>query len=251
MAFFCIIRTGPGASPTGRHDGDQRRYHDQCPEGRINSTAQVRLAWPKSPDFGLGDVPQAPEFGRIRLLTPLESGGLAHYYRNNDDPSLPWIQTATFGTDLGNVDAASVVQSNFSTAGNGPGNLAVVARAGNSLVYFYRDDAQPFAWHGPEPIFVFVSGNPSLIQASPGSYGNMGDYEVVVPLVTGGIGHFYRNNDDSDLPWSGPFFFGGDRGTVDGVSLIQSSFSTTGNGPGNLAVVSVANNEVDYFYRDD
>jgi len=35
------------------------------------------------------------------------------------------------------------------------------------------------------------------------------------------------------------------------VSLIQSNLSTAGNGPGNLAVVSVANSQLDYFYRDD
>jgi hypothetical protein len=29
------------------------------------------------------------------------------------------------------------------------------------------------------------------------------------------------------------------------------SMSLAGNGPGNLAVVSVANNQLDYFYRDD
>jgi hypothetical protein len=183
-------------------------------------------------------------------VTPLESGGLAHFYRDNDDPNMPWIQTATFGTDLGKLDAVSIIQSNLSTAGNGPGNLAVVVRIGDSLGYFYRDDVDPFTWHGPEPIFIPV-GNPSLIQASPGSYGSVGNYELVVPLIPGGLGHFYRNNDDPNQPWFGPFFFGGDLGTVDGVSLIQSNFSTTGSGPGNLAVVSVANNELDYFYRDD
>jgi probable HAF family extracellular repeat protein len=189
--------------------------------------------------------------GNYELVVPLQSGGLAHFYRDNDNPNLPWTQTATFGTELGVVDAVSLIQSNFSTAGNGPGNLAVVARVGNALVYFYRDDLAPFAWHGPTPIFTGVSGNPSFIQARPGTYGTKGNYELVVPLQGGGIGHFYRDNDDPNLSWSGPTPFATDQGAADAVSLIQSNFSTTGNGPGNLAVVCVAANALSYFYRDD
>jgi hypothetical protein len=73
----------------------------------------------------------------------------------------------------------------------------------------------------------------------------------VVPLLNGGIGHFERNNDDPPSPWSMTATFGTSLGAVQGASLIQSSFSTAGNGAGNLAVVSVANNQLDYFYRDD
>src|SRR5262249_9588299 len=96
-----------------------------------------------------------------------------------------------------------------------------------------------------------VTGTPSLVQARPGSYGTMGNYELATPLLSGGIAHFYRNNDDPNLPWTMTATFGTSLGVVGGVSLIQSNFSTVGNGPGNLAVVSVANNQADYFYRDD
>src|SRR5262249_44973624 len=52
------------------------------------------------------------------------------------------------------------------------------------------------AWHGPSIITTSVSGNPSLLQAIPGTYGTKGNYELVVPLQSGGIAHFERNNDD-------------------------------------------------------
>ena len=196
--------------------------------------------------------------GNYELVDPLQSGGLAHFYRNNDDPSMPWIGPVTFGTNLGLVDAVSLVQSNFSTqfvqtGVQGPGNLAVVARVGSDLLYFYRDDVAPFAWHGPTTtIATGVTGNPSFVQARPGTYGTLGNYELVVPLESGGMAHFYRDNDNPSQPWIGPTAtFGTALGTVAGVSLIQSNFSTAGNGPGNLAVVSVAGNQLDYFYRDD
>jgi hypothetical protein len=117
--------------------------------------------------------------------------------------------------------------------------------------------AQSFAWHGPTmTIATGVTGNPSLVQAKPGTYGTMGNYELVTPLSSGGIGHFFRDNDDPALPWSGPFTFATDQGAVGAVSLIQSNFSTqfvnTGvQGPGNLAVVARIGNTLDYFFRDD
>jgi len=45
------------------------------------------------------------------------------------------LKTVTFGTSLGAVQSASLIQSNFSTAGNGPGNLAVVSVANGELHY--------------------------------------------------------------------------------------------------------------------
>jgi hypothetical protein len=200
--------------------------------------------------------------GNYELVTPLQSGGIGHFERNNDNSNLPWTQTAVFGTELGIVDAVAIIQSNFSTqfvntGTQGPGNLAVISRTGNQLDYWYRDDVSPFDWHGPTTITTGVTGNPSFVQAKPGTYGTMGNYELVVPLRSGGIAHFYRNNDDPNLPWVGPTAtFGTSLGAVDGVSLIQSNFSSQavagmGQGPGNLAVVSVTGNELDYFYRDD
>src|SRR5262249_54939193 len=119
-----------------------------------------------------------------------------------------------------------------------------------------------FAWHGPTLITTDtfngfgVISNPSLIQATPGTYGTMGNFELVVPLRTGGLGHFFRNLDDPSFPWSGPIAFATDQGQVDACSLIQSNFSTqfvnTGvQGPGNLAVVARVGNNLQAYFRDD
>jgi hypothetical protein len=72
-------------------------------------------------------------------------------------------------------------RSNFqSILGLGIGALAL------ALVHGPEIRAQ-FAWHGPTmTIATGVSGNPSLIQAVPGTYGTMGNYELVTPSV--GIG---------------------------------------------------------------
>jgi hypothetical protein len=200
--------------------------------------------------------------GNYELVTPLATGGMAHFFRNNDDPNLPWTLTAFFGTEFGLVDAVALIQSNFSTqfvqtGVQGPGNLIVVALIGGDLFYFYRDDVAPFNWNGPTTVFATgVMGNPSFVQATPGTYGAMGNFELAVPLQSGGMAHFFRNNDDPNLPWSETATFGTDQGLVSGLSLIQSNFSTqfvnTGvQGPGNLAVVANAGGTLEYFYRDD
>src|SRR5262249_9177875 len=71
----------------------------------------------------------------------------------------------------------------------GPGNLAVAATIGSNVFYFFRDDVAPFAWHGPTTIIATgVTGNPSLVQATPGTYGTMGNFELVTPGRTAAAG---------------------------------------------------------------
>ncbi len=53
------------------------------------------------------------------------------------------------------------------------------------------------------------SGNLSLIQST---YGNKGNFELVVPLATGGLAHYSRNNDLEGLPWNEPVRFGTEVG---------------------------------------
>jgi len=177
--------------------------------------------------------------GNFEVVVPSSSGGLAHYWRNNDDPTLPWSGPTFFGQSLGLVDAATMIQSNFGS----PGNLEVVARAGNSLYTFFRDSAT-LVWNGPGFLTNGAIGVPSMIQ---GRFGTMGNFELVVPSSSGGLVHYSRNNDAPGLPWSGPTFFGQSLGIVGSASLIESNF---GNPPGNLEVVSQAGGSLFSFYRD-
>ncbi len=83
--------------------------------------------------------------GNFELVVPLASGGIAHYFRDNNNPTFPWGGPNMFGTDL-KVDAVTLIESNI---GN-PGNLEVVARVGDKLAAFYRDNSgSSFTWQGP------------------------------------------------------------------------------------------------------
>lgn len=187
--------------------------------------------------------------GNFELVAPMQSGGIAHYSRVNSDLTLPWVGPAVFATDLGKVDAVSMIQSTF-TGGSGRGNLEVVALSQGSLFAYWREDAPPYRWHGPTviPMGAMSSrGNPALIQ---GRFLSPGNFEIVVPLESGGIAHFSRVNVDPATPWYGPSIFGVELGLVDAVALIQSNY-TVGANIGNLEVVARCGGALFHYWRED
>jgi hypothetical protein len=178
--------------------------------------------------------------GNFELVVPSRDSGLIHYWRNNDDSSFPWSGPTNFGQDLGHVDSVTMIQSNFGS----PGNLEVICRVGPRLQFFWRDSGPAFQWTGPYGITDdAVTGNPALVQSR---FGNKGNFELVVPLASGGLGHYWRNNDDSSYPWSGASPFGQGLGPVDAATLIQSNY---GN-PGNLELVVRVGSQLQFFWRD-
>jgi hypothetical protein len=181
--------------------------------------------------------------GNFELLCPLATGGLAAYFRDNDAPGVPWQGPTIFGTDLGQVDAVTMIQSNFGS----PGNLEVIARVGDRLKFLFRDSGPEFKWSGPFPLIVEgvevsgVSGNPVLIRSR---FGQQGNFELIVPLANGGFALFYRDNDSPGLPWHGTSTIG--SGQYDAVTMIQSNFGS----PGNLEVIALGGTTLDFFFRD-
>ena len=188
--------------------------------------------------------------GNFEMVVPLASGGLAHYDRANDLPFVPWFGPNDFAADVGELDAVTLIQSNFTT-GAKIGDLEVVARFGQDLLFFAREDTPPYIWHGPFQATGFqqmaFSGNPVLIE---GRFGKVGNFEMVVPLASGGLAHYDRANDLPGTPWFGPEVFATDVGPLDAVTMIQSNF-TAGPGIGNLEVVARFGEDLLFFWRED
>ena len=177
--------------------------------------------------------------GNYEVVAPLAAaggGGLAHWHRDNGAAGYPWSPPTFFGT--AGVDAVAMLQSTFGPAGN----LELVVRAGGQLWHYYRDDGGTWAWTGPASIpgTEGVSGKHAVLQSSLGGVGN---FELVSPMAGGGLGHWWRDNDDPLLPWHGPTLFG--SGTVDAVALVQSNF-----GGGNLELVARMGTEIVHYWRD-
>lgn len=136
----------------------------------------------------------------FEVVVPLMGGGLAHYWRDNSIPSMPWYGPNVFAQGI-NFEAVSLIESNFDN-----GNLEVVARSGTTLYHIWRGDN--LAWSTPREIRVdgdnpiSATGVHSFVQ---GTSGNKGDFELIVPLSTGGLRHYSRNNDTTVggfYPWS-------------------------------------------------
>lgn len=176
------------------------------------------LGWGNPTVFGAGVADRGnPAFvqsrsgrtGNFEVVVPRRDGGLAHYWRDNDPiPTGPWRHSVDFGS--GAITGVAMIFSSF-------GNLELVATEGQQLVFYWRNQD---GWQAPMPIGSQgdIIGQPAFIQSN---YGRAGNFEVVGARQGGGLTHFWRDNDDPNYTWHGPFNFG--RGEYASVSMIQDS----------------------------
>ena len=177
------------------------------------------------------------ETGNFELVCPAADDGIFFMWRDNDDPAMPWGVPPRFARGVGRIDGLSMIQSNF-----GGGNLELIARNNDRLLFFWRSSDPPFPWGGPFEIARGAAGNPILIQSS---FGEQGNFELVYPSTDVGMEFMWRNNDDPNRPWGGPFRFGQNVGHVEAVTMIQSNF-----GGGNLELIARVGDRLHFFFRE-
>ncbi len=211
----------------------------------VKKTEDIALS---SPASGSPSLLQSNygNLGNFELVVPLPAGGLAYYWRNNDVDKLPWEGPIKFGADAGQITGVSLIQGDFGPHDNL--ELAATGLGGHSLMHFWRDSESLLGWYGPNPIsekslVPVFSGNPAMIRSR---FGCRGNFDLVVPLVTGGFAYYWRDNDDSNLRWCGPYNFATNAGIYDAVTMIQSNF---GN-PGNLEVVARSGDSLAFFWGE-
>jgi hypothetical protein len=172
--------------------------------------------------------------GNFELAVPSTTNGLLYYWRDNDH-GLFWNGPDAVFTDAGHFDALAMIQSNY-----GGGNMELVVRRQNRLTFLFRDLSDPVTpWHGPWDIATGVSGSPGFIQSH---FGQQGNFEVVIPSATGGLLHYWRDNDNG-MVWRGPVAFFQNWGQFDAVTLIESSY-------GNLEGLARRGSELYFFFHD-
>ena len=165
----------------------------------------------------------------FELIAPAARAGIRHYHQDNrrDLPFSPdWQVGETFCEHLGLVDAVSMIQGAFGD----PGNLEVVARCGSRLHHCWRAGN---AW-GDGLIRVGgravegVSGIPALALSRFGKRSR--NFELLTPLIAGGLAHYFRDN-DPEGPGEGSWHFVEivDPGTIYlSVSLVHSTIGDRG-----------------------
>jgi hypothetical protein len=175
--------------------------------------------------------------GNFEVVVP-DSCGLAHYWRDNDNGNT-WNGPDLFGADAGAVDAVSMIQMSF-------GNLEVVARVGDRLALFARDNTG--TWSAPAFFATGASGTPSLIEGTYGVFHFPADLEVATPLASGGIALYSYSLYFG--AWSGPFLIPSSLNlpaAVTDVSLIQSTLGLAGD---DLQLVARVGDRLAHFSRD-
>ncbi len=172
--------------------------------------------------------------GNFELMCALQGGGLAHYWRDNNAPDLPWHGPSTVLSPDIVFDAVTMIQSSY---GDGQ-NLEVIGQSGQQLYFFWRSNsADNFQWHGPYPLtfdgppVIMGGGNLALIESTFGSQRSNFELLGVVATLFGGQGplyHAFRNDDVPDKPWAVTTTFGESTPEA-AVSMIQSNFGDPGN----------------------
>jgi hypothetical protein len=185
--------------------------------------------------------------GNFELIVPAPNGGLAYYWRDNDDALLPWYGPLVFRSDLGQVGGVSMIQSTVTHGTGGLGDLIAVVQSNGQLQYLQRSDQSPLPWFAPTVIATGVRGSPALIQSAFGLPN--GNLEVVVPDATAGMRHYFRLDDPDGPIWKGPTLFGQQLGLVDAVAFCQATLGTPGLG--NFELVARVGSELFFFERDD
>lgn len=175
--------------------------------------------------------------GNFEVVTPSAFSGITHIWRNNGVAGTPWEQPFQTAWAAGPVDALTMI---FSDLAN-PGSLEVVARYGTTLSFLWRDGGPALRWRAPIPVTSGAAGVPSMIQST---FGQRGNFELVTPAAGGGLFHIFRDNDAAGSPWSGKTSFGASLGTVDAVSLVQSTL-----GGGSFEVVLRIGTRLVHIYR--
>jgi chitosanase len=169
--------------------------------------------------------------GNFELVVPHPAGGMVHLTRQNDAPDLPWTAPGRFGEFDGVFASSGLFQSTFS-AGSDIGNLEVVGQSGPQVFLYWREDKEPFTWHGPLASFLeSVGGNPAMIQ---GRLAGRRNFELVVPRADGGFSHYWRDNADANLPWAKGSDYAQADGVLEAITLIESTFAV----PGTLEVIA-------------
>jgi hypothetical protein len=171
--------------------------------------------------------------GVLHVVTPLAAGGLGYWTgtgRETADSTdlahppivVDWAEPVTFGE--GDCGSVGLVRSGF-------GNLEVVARLGEELVFYFQD-AETGIWHGPFPFATGATGDICLVVSGAGNF------ELVAPLTGGGLGQWTRDNSAADFPWSGPLPFG--EGKPDAAGFIQA---------GNFELVAREGSRLTHYWR--
>jgi Papain family cysteine protease len=131
--------------------------------------------------------------GNFEFIAVLFDGQMQHWWRDNDDPAMPWNSDAIFGEAI--TSAPCMIEGMYGSQSEyAIGNFELVVAVEGNLQHWWRDNVGGSGWHqGP----TFGDGHEvavlALVESSFGF-----NLEVVAQRDDGHIQHYYR---DPNLEW--------------------------------------------------
>jgi hypothetical protein len=179
--------------------------------------------------------------GNFEVVVPRVGGGFWAFWRDNDTPGFPWHGPGLAMGSEDDVTEVVLLEDNLRL-----GELASVRLEGSHLRCSARGYVNVHGvvfprWGASEelPGGGVGGGAPGFVQ----SFGIHGNFEVVAPLTTGGLAHWWRDNGLPARPWHGPTKFTPAMFTFSAAALIQ-------NDNGHLEVVAVKGGQLVHYWRD-
>lgn len=205
--------------------------------------------WATAASFGNDSVVTFPTltattYNRNFETVYLTTGKRLHHWYF-DQNSKTWNDGGAFGP----TDAASTpgfIQSNFGA----PGNFeVVVGTADAKLNHWWRDNSKPsHPWNDGGRFGSNVAyAGASFIQSH---FGTKGNFELVCVLQNGLMQHWWRNNDDSHLPWAPSVTFG--SSVKSRPCMIEGMYGATNEySAGNFELCVAVGGMVQHWWRDN
>jgi len=179
--------------------------------------------------------------GNFEVVVPRVGGGFWGFWRDNDTPGFPWHGPGLAMGSEDDVTDVVLLEDNLH-----PGELVSVRHEGSHLRYSARGYVNVHGvvhprWGASEelPGGGVAAGAPGFVQ----SFGIHGNFEVVAPLASGGLAHWWRDNGVPARPWHGPTRFTPAMLTFSAAALVQ-------NDNGHLEVVAVQGGQLVHYWRD-
>ncbi|MFM1654175.1 hypothetical protein ACI7RC_19045 [Brevibacillus sp. B_LB10_24] len=190
---------------------------------------------------------RAGKSGNFEVVIAWPSGGLAHFWRENDHSAFRWHGPTFFGR--GDYVGATVIESDFRAFSGRLGNLEVLAtRSDGTVDHYWRENGGQYVWNGPYRVFDGAGGNPSMAYTGAVNLGGTqhggSSFYAVAPNRYAGFAYWQRRNSETgriewlDLGGTGSVKLDGIGFVMTTIGAASASAGYKYTGPGGNHIVA-------------
>jgi len=187
--------------------------------------------------FYVGWLETEFEMNLLEMHVAQTTEGVQRYSADHDHPEEAWNEEERYGKPYV-FQSVVALQSTYEKTETYPGNVEVVASEGRRLAHMSQNSR--YEWQPPVFFGEDVGGQPGFMQSNIGA---KGDFEVIVPLLQGGLAHYRRLNNEIKPKWERELVFGQPH-RYQSASVLQNPKT------GMFEIVARSGNELHYYAYD-